>query len=97
MFKNEIRESDEKNFEQQKKYAEMYKNFCKHLLEELNDEYLRVESDMMFSKDNVSYHTLEIWNKKIVDMSKPIREVYKSMSDFLVFADDEFLRKKYIL
>ena len=96
MFGNDIRKDDEENFEREKKYAEMYKNFCKHLLEELNEEYERVESDIMINRDGGSYHILKSWNRKIVEIAKPIRDVYKSMNEFLAFCDDEFLRKKYI-
>ena len=95
MFGYTIREGDEEIIEKQKEYAEMYKNFCKHLLNDLNDEYLRVESAMMTGCD-VSNIVLRYWKRQIINMAEPIRKVYKCMNEYLIFSDDEFLGRKYI-
>ena len=93
---DKVCETESESLKRERKYAKMYKNFCKHLLEELRDEHLRNENELKAIGGDLSYITLRKWSKDIVTMAETVRGVYKNMNEYLVYRDDEFLGRKHI-
>ena len=89
-------EGDEEKFKRQREHAEMYKNFCKHLLEELNEEYLRNEGETELNRGTLTENTCGSWKRNLFEMGNEIRKIYKKMNDYLLSYDDEFLGTGFV-